>query len=274
MTTHLQVLPQTIPFPKQLNNHKHIGSISVSLSTIIVVNFNLKHLQIFRQRIKYIQASVVILPFSFPKVRHMCEMLKTLVEQSTAIHDEMRQQLKDIQEKYKSTNESHNALQLIVGHIERKISDMQEQTEEGRRQIENLAKEQTKLKEDQTEDRQDINVLCKRHDNLSEEQTKLKEGQTEDREDINVLYKRHDNLSKEQTKLKEGQIEDRKDINVLYKRHDNLSEEQTKLKEGQIEDRKDINNLYEEQAKLKIDVDEVKGESKTRIPTEQGKTFN
>ena len=48
---HLQVLPQTIPLLWQLNNHKHVGSISELLRcfTITVVNFNLLHTQIFRQ---------------------------------------------------------------------------------------------------------------------------------------------------------------------------------------------------------------------------------
>ena len=168
----------------------------------------------------YIQMSVGIKQIyvvSIYKVRHMCVMLRTHVEQRADIQDEMRQQLKDILEQTESTKESHNALKLRVGDIERRLSDMQEQIEEGRHQI----------------------------DNLAEEQTKLKEGQTEDRQDIQVLYKRQNNLSEEQTKLKEGQTEERQDINVLY----------------------------EEQAKLKIDVDEVKGESKTGIPTEEGKNI-
>ena len=54
----------------------------------------------------------------------MGEMLKTLVEQSTDIHDTMRQQLKHIQEKTNSTNESHETLQLRIVDLERKLSDM------------------------------------------------------------------------------------------------------------------------------------------------------
>ena len=104
----------------------------------------------------------------------MCEMLRTLLEQSTDLHDEMLQQLKDIQERTKNTNEGHNALQLKVGDMERRLSDMQEQIEEGRRQRDDLGQEQTKLIEGQREDKQDIKLLYKRQKNLSEEHTKLK----------------------------------------------------------------------------------------------------
>ena len=103
----------------------------------------------------------------------MCEMLRTLLEQSTDIHDEMLQQLKDIQERTNDTNEGHNALQLRVGGMERRLSDMQEQIEEGKRQRDNLAEEQTKFIEGQKKDKQDIKHLYKRQRNLSEEHTKL-----------------------------------------------------------------------------------------------------
>ena len=170
-------------------------------------------------------------------------MLKTLVEQSTNIHDEMRQRLKDIQKQTKSTNESHEILQLRIVDIERKLSDMQEQ-------IDNIGEEQTNIKKCQIEDRKDIIILYKSQDNLSEEQTKLKEGQIEYRKDIIKLKEGQIEERKDISKLHQGQVEDRKDIHVLYRRQHNLSKEQTKPR---------------------ITVDEVKGENKTHIPSEEGK---
>ena len=57
----------------------------------------------------------------------MCQMFRIQVEKSTDLHDEMRQQLKDIHEQTESTNESHKKLQLRVGDIEHRLSVMQEQ---------------------------------------------------------------------------------------------------------------------------------------------------
>ena len=74
------------------------------------------------------------------KVRDMCQMFRTQAEKSTDLHNEMRQQLKDIQEQTESTNESHKKLQIRVGDIEQRLSVMQEQ-------IDNISEEQIKLKE-------------------------------------------------------------------------------------------------------------------------------
>ena len=56
----------------------------------------------------------------------MCQMLRIQVEKSTDLHDEMRQQLKDIHEQTESTNESHKKLQLRVGDIEHRLRDVEQ----------------------------------------------------------------------------------------------------------------------------------------------------
>ena len=70
----------------------------------------------------------------------MCQMFQTKVDKGTDLYDRMQQHLKDIQGQTESSNESHKALQLRVGDIEKKLSDMQVQ-------IDNLCEEQSKLKE-------------------------------------------------------------------------------------------------------------------------------
>ena len=103
----------------------------------------------------------------------MCQMFRTQVEKSTDLHNEMRQQLKGIEEQTESTNESHRKLQIRVVDIEQRIGVMQ-------KQIDSNYEEQTKLKEEQTE-------LKEEQTRLKEEQTELKEEQTRLKEEVNAV---------------------------------------------------------------------------------------
>ena len=99
----------------------------------------------------------------------MCQMFRTQVKKSTDLHNEMRQQLKDIEAQTEITIESHSKLQLRVGDIEQR----QEQTDSRVGDIEH--------RQEQTDSRvrdidQRLSCTQEEVDSISKEQTKLKEA--------------------------------------------------------------------------------------------------